>query len=245
MFDLTGKTALVTGATGGIGAEIAKALAAQGARVIATGRREEALDALVAEIGAAQCDKIVADLAEADAPDLMIKAAEAIAPLDILVCNAGITRDQLAMRMKDEDWQTVLDVNLTSSFRLIRSSLRGMMKRRQGRIIAISSIVGATGGPGQANYAASKAGLIGMCKAIAQEVAARNITVNAIAPGFIETAMTDILNEKQKTSILDRVPSGRMGTPDEIAAMTVYLASKEAGYVTGQTLHINGGLAMP
>jgi 3-oxoacyl-[acyl-carrier protein] reductase len=245
MFDLTGKTALVTGASGGIGGAIAKALHAQGATLILSGTKVESLDKLAAELGSrvytAACN--LSDIASVEA---LPKAAEtaAAAPIDILVNNAGITRDNLFMRMKDEEWDQVLAVNLTAAFRLSRGVLRGMMKKRWGRIIQITSIVGATGNPGQANYAAAKAGLVGMSKSLAAEVASRNITVNAIAPGFIQTAMTDVLTDAQKETISSRIPAGRMGLPAEIAAAVVYLASEEAGYVTGETLQINGGMAM-
>jgi len=244
MFDLSGKTALVTGASGGIGSAIAKALHAQGATVAVTGTREAALEALAADLGD-RVHAIPADLSDPAAPGELVKQAEgAMGGLDILVNNAGLTRDGLLMRMKDEDWQTVLDVNLTAGFRLVRAALRGMMKRRTGRIVGITSVVGVTGNPGQANYAASKAGMIGFTKATAQEVANRNITANCVAPGFIETAMTDGLDEKQRETILTKVPAGRLGTADEIAAAVTYLASDEAAYITGQTLHVNGGMAM-
>ena len=243
MFDLSGRTALVTGASGGIGAAIARQLHAQGAEVVLAGRRREPLDALAATLGGRATVEL-AELAEADAPERLIKTVEGRGALDILVNNAGLTRDNLALRMKDEDWQTVLDVNLTAGFRLIRAALRGMMKRRFGRIIGITSIVAATGNPGQANYAAAKAGMIGMSKALAAEVAARGITVNCVAPGFVETAMTDALDEGQRARLLERIPLQRMGHPDDVAAGVGYLASTEAGYMTGQTLHINGGMAM-
>jgi len=243
MFDLTGKTALVTGASGGIGGAIARGLHAHGAKVVLSGRRREALDAVAGELGAAATVE-VAELAEADAPERLVKAVEAAGGLDIVVNNAGLTRDSLALRLKDEDWQTVLDVDLSAGFRLIRAALRGMMRRRAGRIISISSIVAVTGNPGQANYAAAKAGMIGMTKALAAEVAGRGITVNCIAPGFIETAMTDALDQQQRTRLLERVPAGRLGTGADVAAAAVYLASDEAAYVTGQTLHVNGGMAM-
>jgi 3-oxoacyl-[acyl-carrier protein] reductase len=245
MFDLTGKTALVTGATGGLGGAIAKALHGQGATVVLSGTREEALKTLAGELGAraltAPCN-----LSDAAAVDGLVGAAEeaAGAGIDILVSNAGLTRDGLLMRMKDEDWETVIKVNLEAYFRLSRAAMRGMMKRRHGRIIGITSVVGVTGNPGQANYAASKAGMIGFSKALAQEVASRSITVNCIAPGFIQSPMTDALNEQQKAAILNTIPTGRLGTGDEIAAAAVYLASDEAAYVTGQTLHVNGGMAM-
>ncbi len=243
MFDLRDRTALVTGASGGIGAAVARALAGQGARVGLSGTREAALEALAGELeGAAVLPCNLADSAAADG--LVARAEAALGPLDILVSNAGVTRDGLFLRMKDDDWQVVLDVNLTACFRLVRSALRGMMRRRRGRIVAVSSVVGVTGNPGQANYAASKAGMIGMTKAVAAEVAARGITVNCIAPGFIDTAMTRSLNDKQKSGALDRVPAGRLGAPEDIAAAAVFLASDEAAYVTGQTLHVNGGMAM-
>jgi 3-oxoacyl-[acyl-carrier protein] reductase len=245
MFDLTGKTALVTGATGGIGGEIAKALAAAGAKVALSGTRVERLEAVAAEIGD-NAVVVPGNLSDAASVDGLIKAAEEAlgGQLDILVNNAGITRDQLAMRLKDEDWQAVLDVNLTAAFKLARNSLRGMMKRRFGRIINITSIVGVTGNPGQTNYAAAKAGMIGWSKSLAQEVAARGITVNCVAPGFITTAMTEELGDGQKEKLLGAIPAGRMGDSAEIAAAVLYLASNEAGYVTGQTLHVNGGMAM-
>ncbi|WP_029006785.1 3-oxoacyl-[acyl-carrier-protein] reductase [Azospirillum halopraeferens] len=246
MFDLTGKCALVTGASGGIGAAIAKALHAQGATVALSGTRVAALEALAAGMGGERVVVTPGNLSDAAATEQLARDAEAAlgGRIDILVNNAGLTRDQLAMRMKDEDWQQVLDVNLTAAFRLSRAVLRGMMKRRFGRIIAITSIVGVTGNPGQTNYAASKAGLIGMSKALAAEVASRNITVNCVAPGFITTAMTDALNADQKDKLLSAIPAGRMGEPAEIAAGVVYLASDEAAYITGQTLHVNGGMAM-
>ncbi|MEY8882510.1 3-oxoacyl-ACP reductase FabG [Donghicola sp. XS_ASV15] len=244
MFDLTGKTVLVTGASGGIGGEIAKSLHAAGATVGLSGTRVEPLEALAAELGE-RAHVLPCNLSDAEAVDALPKqAAEAMGSVDILVNNAGITRDNLFMRMSDEEWAQVLEVNLTSTFRLCRGVLRGMMKARWGRIINISSIVGATGNPGQGNYAAAKAGMVGMSKSLAYEVAARGITVNAIAPGFIATAMTDKLNDKQKEGILTQIPAGRMGNPEEIAAATLYLASNEAGYVTGTTLHVNGGMAM-
>lgn len=244
MFDLTGKAALVTGASGGIGAAIARALHEQGASVVLSGTRVDALEGLKSDLG----DRAAiapANLSDPDAVANLVKATEdAFGALDILVNNAGLTRDNLAMRMKDEDWQTVIDVNLTAVFRLSKAVLRGMMKRRWGRIINITSIVGVTGNGGQANYAASKAGMIGMSKSLAQEVASRGITVNCLAPGFIETAMTDALPESQKESLNSAIPAGRIGSVMDIAAGTVYLASDEAAYVTGQTLHINGGMAM-
>ena len=245
MFDLTGRKALVTGATGGLGGAIARALHAQGAHVALSGTRRAALDELAAELGGERVAVVEANLADRQAVEALLPAAEsALGGLDILVNNAGITRDNLFMRMKDEEWEAVLNVNLTAAFRLSRAALRGMMKRRYGRIIGIGSVVGTTGNPGQGNYAAAKAGLVGMTKALAAEVATRNITVNCIAPGFITSAMTDALNEKQRETILTRVPAGRLGTGAEIGAAAVYLASEEAGYVTGQTLHVNGGMAM-
>lgn len=244
MFDLSGKTCLVTGATGGIGGDIARALHAQGAHVVASGTRAEALDALAAGLGE-RVSTVACDLSDAAAVDGLIGQAEAAAgQVDILVANAGITRDGLLVRMKDEDWETVLKVNLEAYFRLSRAALRGMMKRRWGRIIGITSVVGVTGNPGQANYAASKAGMIGFSKSLAQEVAARNITVNCVAPGFIASPMTDALNEQQKQAILGRIPAGRLGSGPDVAAACVYLASEEGAYVTGQTLHVNGGMAM-
>jgi 3-oxoacyl-[acyl-carrier protein] reductase len=245
MFDLTGKTALVTGATGGIGAEIARAMHAQGAHVVLSGTREAVLQDLAASLGE-RTSAVAANLSDPAAVDGLIAAAEAAAgqPLDILVANAGITKDGLLMRMKDEDWEQVIKVNLESYFRLSRAAMRGMMKRRHGRIIGITSVVGVTGNPGQANYAASKAGMIGFSKALAQEVASRGITVNCVAPGFIESPMTDALNDQQKTQILSTIPTGRLGTGADVAAACIYLASAEAGYVTGQTLHVNGGMAM-
>ncbi|MCT2538559.1 3-oxoacyl-ACP reductase FabG [Sedimentimonas flavescens] len=244
MFDLTGKSALVTGASGGIGAEIAKALHAAGAKVALSGTRVEPLEALAAELGE-RAFVVPANLSDAASVEALPKAAiEAMGGLDILVNNAGITRDNLFMRMSDEEWQSVLEVNLTSSFRLMRGVLRGMMKARWGRIINITSVVGATGNPGQGNYAAAKAGMVGMSKSLAYEVASRGITVNCVAPGFIATAMTDKLNDDQKSKILTQIPAGRMGAPEEIAAAVLYLASPEAGYVTGATLHVNGGMAM-
>lgn len=245
MFDLTGKTALVTGATGGIGAEIARALHAQGAHVVLSGTREAVLQDLASKLGE-RTSAVAANLSDSASVDGLIEAAEKAAgqPLDILVANAGITKDGLLMRMKDEDWEQVIKVNLESYFRLSRAAMRGMMKRRFGRIIGITSVVGVTGNPGQANYAASKAGMIGFSKALAQEVASRGITVNCVAPGFIESPMTDALNDQQKTAILSTIPSGRLGSGGDVASACVYLASSEAGYVTGQTLHVNGGMAM-
>jgi 3-oxoacyl-[acyl-carrier protein] reductase len=245
MFRLDGKAALVTGASGGIGAAIARALHAQGAAVALSGTREAALAALAAELGE-RAHVWPADLADPAAPDALIAAAEAAAgPLDILVNNAGVTRDGLALRMKDADWQAVLDVDLTAPFRLARAALKGMLRRRAGRIIGIASIVGATGNAGQANYAAAKAGLIGMSKALAQEVASRGVTVNVVAPGFVQTAMTDMLPEPQRAALAERIPLGRLGRPEDVAAAVAYLASDEAGWITGATLHVNGGMAMP
>lgn len=245
MFDLTGKTALVTGATGGIGGAIARAFHAQGAHVVLSGTREAALAELKAELGE-RVSTVVANLSDAEAVDgLVAKAEEAAgAPLDILVANAGVTRDGLIVRMKDEDWDTVIKVNLEGYFRLSRAAAKGMMKRRSGRIIGITSIVGVTGNPGQTNYAASKAGMIGFSKALAQELASRGVTVNCVAPGFIASPMTDALNEQQKAGILSTIPAGKLGEGSDIAAACVFLASDQAGYVTGQTLHVNGGMAM-
>ncbi|MDM7931189.1 3-oxoacyl-[acyl-carrier-protein] reductase [Tabrizicola sp.] len=244
MFDLTGKTALVTGASGGIGADIARALHAVGATVGLSGTRTEPLERLAAELGA-RAHVLPCNLSNPDEVEALVKrAVEAMGGLDVLVNNAGITKDGLAMRMSDEDWQSVIDVNLTATFRLCRAAIRGMMKARWGRIINISSVVGQTGNAGQVNYAASKAGMVGLSKSLAAEVASRGITVNCVAPGFIETAMTEKLNDQQRVGILGAVPAGRMGRPDEIAAAVVYLASVEAGYVTGATLHVNGGMAM-
>ena len=244
MFDLTGKTALITGASGGIGGEIARALHAAGVVRDPFGTREAPLQELAAELGE-RAHVLPCNLSDADAVEALPKqAAEAMGSVDILVNNAGITRDNLFMRMKDDEWNSVLDINLTSTMRLCRGVLRGMMKARWGRIINISSIVGATGNPGQGNYAAAKAGMVGMSKSLAYEVANRGITVNAVAPGFIATAMTDKLNDAQKDGILTQIPAGRMGSPEEIASAVLYLASAEAGYVTGTTLHVNGGMAM-
>ena len=244
MFELSGLNALVTGATGGLGGQIARALHAQGATVGISGTRADALEALAKELGE-RVHVLPCNLGDKDQVEALVPAAEAaMGQVDILINNAGITRDGLFMRMKDEDWEQVLNVNLTSAFRLARACMRGMMKRRFGRIVSITSIVGVTGNPGQANYAASKAGMIGMSKSIAAEVASRGITVNCIAPGFIESPMTDALNDKQKESILATIPAGRLGAGADIAAACVYLASREAGYVTGATLHVNGGMAM-
>lgn len=245
MFDLTGKCALVTGASGGIGAEIAKALHAQGATVGLTGTRVEALEKVAAEIGGERVHILPCNLSDDEALAALPKQAEdAMGSLDILVNNAGLTRDNLAMRLKDEDWDSVLNVNLTAAFKLSKAVLRGMMKKRWGRIIGITSIVGVTGNAGQANYAASKAGMIGYSKSLAAEVASRGVTVNCVAPGYIATAMTDELSDGVKEAMLGKIPAGRMGEAQEIASGVVYLASTEAQYVTGQTLHINGGMAM-
>ncbi len=245
MFDLSGKTALVTGASGGIGGAIAKALAAQGAKVALSGTRVEALEKVKAEIGG---DHVIApcNLSDPAAVDALIGQAEQAlgGRLDILVANAGITKDGLLLRMKDDDFQNVLKINLESYFRLSRAALRNMMKNRYGRIIGITSVVGVTGNPGQANYAASKAGMIGFTKALAAEVASRNVTANCIAPGFISSPMTDVLNEAQKSALMSKIPAGRLGEGSDVAAAAVYLASEEAGYMTGQTLHVNGGMAM-
>lgn len=244
MFDLTGKTALVTGATGGLGGAIAKALQAQGATVALSGTRREVLDRLAAEIGE-RTHVLPCNLSDKNEVEALVpKAEEVMGQLDILVANAGITRDNLFVQLKDEDWDQVIDVNLTATFRLARAAVRGMMRRRFGRVIGITSVVGVTGNPGQANYAASKAGMIGMIKSIGAEYARRNVTANCVAPGFISTPMTDKLNEKQREAILGRVPAGRLGTSEDVAAAVVYLASNEANYLTGQTLHVNGGMAM-
>jgi len=245
MFDLHGKVALVTGASGGIGAEIAKALHAHGAIVVLHGTRAERLHGLASELGE-RAFVVTANLADREKVVGLIEAAGTVAgaPVGILINNAGITRDGLLMRMKDEDWDDVVEVNMTASMILCRAAMRRMMKARNGRIISISSVVGVTGNPGQANYAASKAGMIGFSKSLAAEVASRGITVNVVAPGFIETPMTDVLDEAQKASLLTRVPAGRLGTPAEIAASVVFLASDEAAYVTGMTMHVNGGMAM-
>lgn len=244
MFDLTGKTALITGASGGIGGAIATALHDAGATVALSGTRVEPLETLAQELGE-RAHVLPCNLSDAEAVTALPKqAVDAMGGLDILVNNAGITRDNIFMRMSDEEWSSVLEVNLTSTMRLCKGAIRGMMKARWGRIINISSVVGATGNPGQANYAASKAGMVGMSKSIAYEVASRGITVNCVAPGFIATAMTDKLNDEQKGAILGQIPAGRMGEADEIAAAVLYLSSKEAAYVTGTTLHVNGGMAM-
>ena len=244
MFRLDGLNALVTGATGGLGGQIARALHAQGATVGLSGTRADALEKLAAELGE-RAHVLPCNLGDKAAVEALVPAADAaMGQVDILVNNAGITKDGLFMRMKDDDWEQVLNVNLTSAFRLSRAVLKGMMKRRFGRIVSITSVVGVTGNPGQGNYAASKAGMIGMSKSLAAEVASRNITVNCIAPGFIESPMTDALNEKQKEAILGTIPAGRLGAGSDIGAACVYLASREAGYVTGATLHVNGGMAM-
>jgi 3-oxoacyl-[acyl-carrier protein] reductase len=244
MFDLTGKTALVTGASGGIGSAVAKTLHAQGATVALSGTRVEALESVAAELGE-RTHILPCNLSDSAAVDALPKQAEeAMGQLDILVNNAGVTKDNIFMRMKDEEWDMVMAINLTASFRLARASMRGMMKRRWGRIISITSVVGTMGNPGQANYAASKAGVTGMTKSIAQEVASRNVTANCVAPGFIATAMTDALDEGQQERVNGMIPMGRMGSGDEIAASVLYLASEEAAYVTGQTIHVNGGMIM-
>ena len=246
MFDLSGMTALVTGASGGLGSAIARALSAQGARLVLSGSNVEKLQAFGGELGGDHV-ALPCNLSDSDAVDALVpRAVEALGgKLDILINNAGITRDNLAMRMKDEEFSDVLKVNLEAAFRLMRAACKPMMKARFGRIVSITSVVGVTGNPGQANYVASKAGLIGMSKAIAQEVASRGITVNCVAPGFMTSAMTDALNDTQKSAILSRIPTGAMGAGENIGAAVVYLASREAGYVTGQTLHVNGGMAMP
>ena len=244
MFDLSGKIALVTGASGGIGGAIARALHAQGAAVVLSGTRAEALEALKAELGE-RAHVLACDLGDPAAVDALFGQAEAAAgEVQIVVSNAGLTRDGLLLRMKDEDWETVMKVNLEAYFRLSRAALKGMMRRRYVRIIGITSVVGVTGNPGQSNYAASKAGMIGFSKALAQEVATRNVTVNCVAPGFIASPMTDALNDQQRGAILGRIPAGRLGEGADVAAACCYLASEEAGYVTGQTLHVNGGMAM-
>jgi 3-oxoacyl-[acyl-carrier protein] reductase len=245
MFELSGKTALVTGASGGIGNAIAKALHKRGAAVVLSGTRAETLEVLKSELGE-RAHVALGNLADTASVEALPKTAEAAAgaPIDILINNAGITRDNLFMRMKDEEWDQVIAVDLSAAFRLSRAVLRGMMKKRWGRIITITSIVGVIGNPGQGNYAAAKAGVIGMSKSLAAEVASRNITVNCVAPGFIATAMTDVLSADQRAALLGRIPAGRMGDPNDIAAAVAYLSSEEAGYITGQTLHINGGMAM-
>src|SRR3954453_23349288 len=249
MFDLTGQTALVTGASGGIGGAIARALHRQGAAVALAGTREAALVVLADELTGGQAGRayvVTGDLADPAAPNRLMREAEAaMGRVDILVNNAGITRDNIALRLRDEDWQAVIDINLTAAFRLTRAALRGMVRRRHGRVISISSVVGITGNAGQANYAAAKAALIGMAKSLAAETASRGITVNCIAPGMITTAMTDRLGDEQRGRIMAAIPMGRFGVPDDVAAAVIYLASAEAGYITGHTLHINGGMAMP
>ena len=244
MFDLSGKTALVTGATGGLGGAIARAFHAQGAQVVLSGTRAEALEGVKAELGE-RAFALPCNLSDGAAVDGLFGAAESLAgELHIVVSNAGVTRDGLLLRMKDEDWETVLRVNLEAYFRLSRAAMKGMMRRRWGRIIGITSVVGVTGNPGQTNYAASKAGMIGFSKALAQEVASRNVTVNCVAPGFISSPMTDALNEQQREAIMARIPAGRLGAGEDVQAACVFLASEEAAYVTGQTLHVNGGMAM-
>jgi len=244
MFDLTGMTALVTGASGGIGSAIARGLAAQGARLALSGSNAAKLERFRDELGGEHV-ALACDLSDPAAVDALVpRAVEALGKLDVLVNNAGVTRDNLAMRMKDDEWDQVIRVNLEAAFRLIRAAAKPMMKARFGRVVSITSVVGQTGNPGQANYAASKAGLVGMSKALAQELASRNITVNCVAPGFIRSAMTDVLPEAQKSALLGRIPAGDLGSGEDIAAAVVYLASREAGYVTGQTLHVNGGMAM-
>jgi len=244
MQHLAGKTALVTGASGGIGGAIAKALHTAGAKLVISGTRQEALDALNAELGGT-ATAMTCNLSDPASIEALVKGAEAaLTQIDILVCNAGITRDNLSLRMKDEEWQQVIDVNLTASFKLIRATMKGMLKRRNGRIINVTSVVGTMGNPGQANYCASKAGIAGMTKAMAQEVASRNVTINCVAPGFIKTAMTDALNEDQQKRITDNIPAGRFGMPEDVAGSVLFLASDSASYITGQTIHVNGGLLM-
>jgi 3-oxoacyl-[acyl-carrier protein] reductase len=243
-FDLSNHTALVTGATGGIGASIARTLHGAGANLVISGTRQAALDRLLEELGE-RAVAIPCNLSDADDVNTLIKSAEeASGPVDILINNAGMTKDGLAMRMNDDDWESVLAVDLSAAFRLSRAALRAMLKARWGRIINITSVVGHTGNPGQANYAAAKAGLGGMTRSLAAETAARGVTVNCVAPGFIQTAMTDALNEKQKAVILERIPAGKMGTPEDVAAAVLYLASDAGGYITGQSIHVNGGMAM-
>jgi 3-oxoacyl-[acyl-carrier protein] reductase len=243
MFDLTGRTALITGASGGIGGDISRALRAQGARVALSGTRRDALDALAAELGGATI--LPCDLADKDAVEALVPDAEkALGQLDILVANAGITKDNLFVALKDEDWEQVISINLTATFRLARAAVKSMMRRRFGRLIGITSVVGVTGNAGQSNYTAAKAGMIGMFKSIGKEYAKRGVTANCVAPGFIATPMTDKLNDKQREAILTMVPAGRLGAGSDVAAAVVYLASNEAGYVTGQTLHVNGGMVM-
>lgn len=244
MYNLSGKTALVTGASGGIGGAIAKALHNNGVKLVISGTRKQALDDLNAEMGNV-ATAITCDLSDASSIEALVKGAEAaLGHIDILVCNAGVTRDNLSLRMKDEEWLQVIDVNLTATFRLIRAAMKGMLKRRSGRVINITSIVGTMGNPGQANYCASKAGIAGMTKSIAQEIAGRNVTVNCIAPGFIKTAMTDALNEEQQKRITNNIPAGRFGLPEDVAGSVLFLASDSASYITGQTIHVNGGLLM-
>jgi 3-oxoacyl-[acyl-carrier protein] reductase len=244
MTDIEGKTALITGASGGIGGAIAKALHQAGAKVAISGTRKEALDALNASLGGG-ASVLPCNLSDPAAIEALIKDAEAaLGSIDILVCNAGITRDNLSLRMKDEEWNQVIDINLTSTFRLIRGTMKGMLKRRSGRIISITSVVGTMGNPGQANYCAAKAGIAGMTKAIAQEVASRSVTVNCVAPGFIKTAMTDALSEEQSKRITDNIPAGRFGLAEDVAGSVLFLASDAASYITGQTIHVNGGLLM-
>jgi len=243
-FDLSNHTALVTGATGGIGASIARTLHGAGANLVISGTRQAALGSLLEELGE-RAVAIPCNLSDADDVNTLIKSAEeAAGPVDILINNAGMTKDGLAMRMNDDDWESVLAVDLSAAFRLSRAALRPMLKARWGRIINITSVVGHTGNPGQANYAAAKAGLGGMTRSLAAETAARGVTVNCVAPGFIQTAMTDALNEKQKAAILERIPAGKMGTPEDVAAAVLYLASDAGGYITGQSIHVNGGMAM-
>lgn len=244
MFSLSGKTALVTGASGGIGGAIAKTLHEAGAKLVISGTRREALDALNAELGGV-ATPITCNLTDPASIDALVKDAEAVlSQIDILVCNAGVTKDNLSMRMKDDEWDQVIAINLTSTFRLVRATMKGMIKRRSGRIINITSVVGTMGNPGQANYCASKAGIAGMSKSIAQEIASRNVTVNCIAPGFIKTAMTDALNEEQQKRITDNIPAARFGLPQDVAGSVVFLASDAGAYITGQTIHVNGGLLM-